>query len=247
MSTNKNSLKQGLQNLSDYERLFDLIYRYSKAAMAREIAHSMNNSLTVLSMQRDILEGALRKEHSTNALKRAEDMREAINNLCELSENLVKSTELPRLQENVSVNEIVEETLTYAQLFPYLSKCLISLRLTDEPSVYEVDSHSIKMLLLSFVQKSGRVYSKPLISISTTSDKKSGGFFIYANAQDQETPGLAELEGDIPRTVGSRPGEIPLRKMKWLIESINSNVQLSLTEEDNIGFTCFIAPTGFST
>lgn len=241
MVDNNNS-KQSWLDILQIERYFDSIYRYSKAANSREIAHSINNILTVLTMQNAMLIRSLDDGKTAKAIQRAEVIREVLNDLRNLSENLAKEKHITPFLQDVFINNIVKETLSFAQIFPNLSECEILIDLKSEPDVCYIEPDSIRMLLLSFLQNSTSIYSKPDISISTFIDKESGNIILEAIATEGEEHGLDEVMKEKPEKVGSKPGEIPLRSMKGFVESLNSNVQLFLIEKERFGFTCHITP-----
>ncbi|MCH8012784.1 MAG: HAMP domain-containing histidine kinase [Candidatus Marinimicrobia bacterium] len=240
----KKNNKSNLSSLDliQIQSFFDSIYRYSNAINSREIAHSINNILTVLSMQHAMLIRSLNDGKTAKAIQRAEVIREVLNDLRNLSENLAKEKHITPFLQDVFINNIVNETLSFAQIFPNLSECEILIDLMSEPDVCHIEPDSIRMLLLSFLQNATSIYSKPDISISTFIDKESGKIILEAIAKEGEQPGLDEFMKEKPEKVGSKPGEIPLRFMKGFVESLNSNVQLFLIERERFGFTCHITP-----
>ena len=303
---------------SECKRLLDLLILYSRAAIDREIAHSLNNALVGLSLQQYMTSRALHKGDYTDALKRAEVIGEEIGSLKEFAENLAGGKQISPLLgdvtindvvaeilmcaqtvddalrvlslqqsaftrvltngdcttaikhlevigeeirslkefaenlacggqispflEDVAINDVVGQTLMSARMLPSFSNCTVSLSLANQSDVCHVHADSIRVLLLSFLQKTIPFYSKPGVSVSTEKDGHSDGFYIHATGKSQRISESTDVGKNIGEKVGTGHGGIPLKTMKSFIESLDENIHVSLKKNGNIGFTCSIAP-----
>ena len=221
------------------EELLDRVYRFSRSAMYREIAHSINNSLTGLSMQHGMLMNSLRSGDLGKAMKRGDSLGGTIEKLKAFSGTLAADAKITPESADIAVNSLIADTLSLARRLAILSPCEITLDLCEEDDVLNIDPDSIRVLLLIFLKLSTSVYSEPMVSIRSQrmDDRKS--FCIYASAEEGQSSQSPKL--DIPTTIGPELGQIPLSLLKRIIQSLNKNIDLSFPDSDELGFTCIIS------
>lgn len=244
MSTTIKERKEDLPpDVSDLEQLIEFLYLYSRVALNKEISHSLNNFLTVLSIQQSMLLRSLQSGDTEKAMNRVITIGKVVKNLEEFTTALSADIQITPKLEEVEVNKIITDIVDLIRRLPSFAKCEVSLQLVENSKKYLVDINAIRIVLLSFLKMSTTLYLSPIVSINTNRDSKTGFFYIHASAKEGNKPELMEGEKEIPITTGLKLGEIPLRTIQSIIQSLNTNIQMDLAKSGEFGFTCMITPT----
>lgn len=230
-------------DITKIEELFELMYLYSRLAINREISHSINNSLTALSVQHTLLMKAVHSGDQKKVTQRLKVINKVIKNLETFSSTLATTVQITPKQREVPVNRIVVDTVELARKLLSLKNCKIFLHLSEDSDSLTVDVDSIRMLFLAFLKISSFTYSTPIISITTGRHSKTGSFTIHASAKESEQAASKKLEKETLNGVGLRLGEISLTTVKRIIQSLNKNIEISLPTSEELGFTCTISST----
>lgn len=241
-NTNKKRNEDIPSDVLDLEQLIDFLYRCSRVAVNREISHSLNNFLTLLSIQQSMLMRALQSGNSGNAMKQASKIGDAIKKIEEFTRTLSTEIQITPNLEKAEVNNIITNIVNLIRRLPSFATCAVSLDLGGDSKHDLVDINAIRMALLSFLKISTVHFINPIVTINTNRDSKTGFFYIHAAANEGQYPEGVEDKKEIPTTSGLKLGEIPLRTMQRIIQSLNTNIQIDLAKSGELGFTCIITP-----
>ena len=242
MGTQDKEKDTALPDVANMEELFEIMYRYSSIAKNGEISHSLNNILVTLSIQHTMLKSALGSGNYEKAMDRVEIMGTAIKNLEEFSKALGTEDKLSPQPAEVAVNEIIAATLESARRVPSLAHCRVSSDLTEESDRCTVDVDSFRMVILSFLKTSSLLYSIPVVSVKSERKTDPESFRVSAGVKEGKELPPENAQEEISKGVGRKIGEIPLEKMKRVVQLSNKNVELSLPESGKLEFTLTIFP-----
>lgn len=242
MSTPDKNIKENISLTgSQLEDIFELLYRYSRLAINREITHSINNTLTALSVQKTLMMHAVRSGDYKKMVQRLEAINKAIYNLEEFSSTLATSVQITPKPKEVSINQGIVNIVKFAKELTSLKHCEFFLDLYEEADILLIDFDSIKVLLLSFFKLATHTYTTPVLSLRTAKNSDRGTFLIKAIAKEGQKDSTKPLrKGDV-RDVGLKLGEISLTTMKRMIQSIHKNIEIHLMDDKDLGFTCEIS------
>ncbi len=241
-NTNKKRNEDLPPDVSGLEQLIDFLYRSSRAAVNREMSHSLNNFLTLLSIQQSMLMRALQSGNSENAMKQASKIGDAVRKIEEFTRTLSAEIQITPNLEKAEVNNIITNIVNLIRRLPSFATCTVTLNLDEDFKHDQVDINAIRMVLLSFFKISTVHYINPIVTINSNRDSKTGFFYIHAAANEGQEPEGVEDKKEIATTLGLKLGEIPLRTVQKIIQSLNTNIQIDLAKSGELGFTCIITP-----
>ena len=127
---------------------------YNRGRMAGEIAHEINNHLSVLSGNLELLPVALVKNEQRKVDRNLQQMREAIERINRFSDGLMDSNQSGQedvVLEVCDVNQLVENVIAFLKPQNRFNKMKIDTCLSSKVPLARIDAAQIQQVLVNLV------------------------------------------------------------------------------------------------
>lgn len=213
---------------------FRLLYGHGLSINEHEIAHTINNHLSVLSMQVNMVSRALTRNDTELVLRKVNEITDTAKRIQDFAQSLSEHEVNPPIFEQFDLNNVIQETLDFIKVLPMLSRIGIDFSPTAGPVIVNSFADGVKLLLLSFFHSAVTITENPMVRISV---EGNGSGTKQLSVELGDSSGLGNSL-KFPMQTSSFPGATPMRQLKRILESETSNLQVKLQEGDCLGMIC---------
>ncbi|MFQ6007604.1 MAG: ATP-binding protein [Candidatus Zixiibacteriota bacterium] len=144
-----------IRDISESKSFQEMMVRlnryYTRGEMAGEIAHEINNYLTVLSGNMELMPFLLEKGDSDKILQRIDIMRQTVEKIAHFTEGLTDSSPDETKLEPTDLNQIVEDAVAFLKPQNKFDNIDIITTLSTEMPLVELDVSQIQQVLVNLL------------------------------------------------------------------------------------------------
>lgn len=222
------------RNAMDLGKFFQLLYKHGHGQREREIAHDLNNHLSVLSMQTNMIVRALAREDRELALRKSDEIQETAKRIQDYTETLNRHAQQQLSVEKTNLGAVVEETLAFSKFLPDLDSITVQWQAPKTPVFVSCYADGVKLVLLGFLYAVEQVPESSTVQL--TLDRTNTG-----SARITATLGTPPLSGSTLRfttQTGQSPGATPLRQLMRNLDSEETGFRIELNEGETLSVAC---------
>jgi len=221
---------------------FNLIYRQGQTFTEHEIAHSINNHLSVLSMQINMMSRGLAQGDAEIVQRKIAEITETAKRIQSFARTLSDPGENSANLSSIDLDAVVRETLGFIRVLPALANVQVEYANPDHAIIVNCDAEGIKLVLISFLYSARQVVEHPLVHLSID-EKMVPRDAVQLVCELLNEPSAGESL-KYPLENSHHPGAAPMRQLKRILESESNNLQLTLMDGDCLRLICTIAEKG---
>jgi PAS domain S-box-containing protein len=188
-----------IRDISESKSFQEMMVRldryYTRGEMAGEIAHEINNYLTVLSGNMELMPLFLEKGDSDKIRQRIDVMRQTVEKIARFTEGLTESSPDETILEPADLNQIVENAVAFLKPQNKFDNIEITTRLSAELPLVELDVSQTQQVLVNLLYNAAEALkdqpNERKIWITTSVVPDSGEKSARIKVKDNG-PGVAE-------------------------------------------------------
>ncbi|MCF7802027.1 MAG: hypothetical protein K9N34_08405 [Candidatus Marinimicrobia bacterium] len=223
-----------MQDTMGLGSFFQLLYQFGLSQRDREIAHDLNNHLSVLSMQVNMIARALTREDRELALRKSTEIQETAQRIQQFAEILSQQTRQKSPVEKTNLNDLVEETLSFLKYLPEIADLPVHWEQPKTPVVVSCYTDGVKLTLLSFLYAVKQVADSPQVQLAIDTENR-GSPRLTATLR---TPSLSGSPLKFPKQKDRLPGAIAMRQLMHNLDGEGAGFRIELNEGETLSATC---------
>lgn len=222
------------QDTMDLGIFFQLLYQSGQNQRDREIAHDLNNHLSVLSMQVNMIARALGRDDWELALRKSTEIQETAKRIQQFAEQLSQPVKQSPRVETTDMGVLVAETLSFIRYLPELADLPIHWTQPETPLVVPCYTSGIKLTLIGFLYAVKQVAESPQVQFTIDTENPVSPRLTATLL----TPTASDTPLKFPKQTEQFPGAIPMRQLMHSLDAEMTGFRIELKEGETMSAVC---------
>ncbi|MCF7797921.1 MAG: hypothetical protein K9N11_08180 [Lentisphaeria bacterium] len=222
------------QDRMNLGKFFQLLYQFGQSHRDQEIAHDLNNHLSVLSMQVNMLTRALTREDRELAMRKSDEIQETAQRIQQFAEFLNQPAQQRITISETNLGQLIEETLSYLNYLPEIADVSVHWERPTKPVVVSCSPAGVQLTLLGFLYSVKQIVDAPQVHFVL--DTKTGTSHRLTCTLQRSLSTKTPLK--FPRQTEQLPGSIPLRHLLHNFDGESAGFRIELNEDDTLSVAC---------
>jgi len=214
----------------------------TRGAMARDIAHEINNYLAVLQGNLELIPILMENGNEKKVLSKTDVMRDTVAKITRFTEGLTRFSDENSSFEKEDLNQLIENLVAFLKPQNKYDSVKFKTSLTDRMPLVEVDAGQLQLLMVNLISNAAEMFENSeercVVEINTTvlDDKKSFRIEMIDNGPGIDPEYLDDLF--TRRFTTRRDGYgIGLMTCKNIVDNHNGTIWYDRIEDSKTVFT----------